>query len=255
MLAILSDTLLIFRRSLRQTLRSKLGVLFGLLQPLLYLAFFGPLLGGAGIGTSTGGEGRWQEVLVPALLVQLGLFGAAFAGFSVIMEKKLGVIERMRVTPVSRVALLAGRALRDAVQLLIQSTLLVLAGVAMGLRTSVLGVALGFVLVALLSLALASLSYALAMRVDTPQEFAPVINAVNMPAMLLSGILLPMALAPTWLNWLSHIVPFRYIVDAERQVFLSHYLNSTVGIGAAVAVALSAASLALGARTFIKVSA
>lgn len=103
--ALFSDTALIFGRYARQTLGSKLQMVFGVLMPLLYLLFFGPLL----TGLPLGGEGDSWQILVPGLLLQLALFGALFTGFTVIVEKQLGVTERMRVTPVSRLALLLGR--------------------------------------------------------------------------------------------------------------------------------------------------
>ncbi|RKN40902.1 ABC transporter permease [Streptomyces hoynatensis] len=251
MSTLLSDTGVVFGRYLRQTLRSRISLIFGLMQPMLFLAFFGPLLQDVPLG----GEGDAWQTLVPGLLIQLGLFSSAFAGFGIIMEKQLGIIERMRVTPVSRLALLLGRVLRDAVQLLTQSLLLVLFGVAFGLRAPVLGVVIGFAFVSLLGVSLASLSYAFAMRVDTPQEFAPVINSVNLPAMLLSGILLPMALAPTWLDVLSHFVPFRYLVEGTRAAFVGDYTDGSVGIGALVALALAAVSVSFGTRLFRRAGA
>lgn len=246
-----SDTGLIYGRYIRQTLRSRISVVFGLLQPTLFLMFFGPLLEDINLG----GQGDSWQTLVPGLLVQLGLFSSAFAGFGILMEKQQGIIERMRVTPVSRLALLLGRVLRDATQLLVQSLILVLLGVAFGLRTSVLGVAVAFLFVGILGISLASLSYAFAMRVETMQEFAPVINSINLPAMLLSGILLPMALAPTWLDVISHFVPFRYLVDAVRAAVASDWGNSDLTIGAAVAVGLAAVSLTLGTQLFRKAGA
>ncbi|MFE0686986.1 ABC transporter permease [Streptomyces sp. JH002] len=251
MSTVLQDTGLIFHRYLRQTLRSRISVVFGLMQPLLFLAFFGPLLQDMPLG----GEGDSWQTLVPGLLIQLGLFSAAFAGFGIIMEKQFGVVERMRVTPVSRLALLLGRILRDALQLLVQSCLVVAAGLLLGLRAPVLGVLAGFLIVGLLGISLASLSYALAMRVTTMQEFAPVINSVNLPMMLLSGILLPMALAPTWLNVISHFVPFRYLVEAVRAAFVGNYGDGTLLLGTGVALALAAVTLTLGTRLFTRAGA
>ncbi|MGW7296261.1 ABC transporter permease [Streptomyces xiamenensis] len=251
MSTVLSDTGLIFHRYLRQTLRSRISVVFGLMQPLLFLAFFGPLLQDMPLG----GEGDSWQTLVPGLLIQLGLFSAAFAGFGIIMEKQFGIVERMRVTPVSRLALLLGRILRDALQLLVQSCLVVAAGLLFGLRAPVLGVLIGFLIVGLLGISLASLSYALAMRVTTIQEFAPVINSINLPMMLLSGILLPMALAPTWLNVISHAVPFRYLVEAVRAAFVGNYGDGTLLLGTGVALALSAVTITLGTRLFTKAGA
>lgn len=245
-----SDTGIVFGRCLRQTLRSKTALAFGLFQPLLFLVLFGPLLEDLPLGA----RGDSRQVLVPGLLVQLGLFSASFAGFGLLLEKQTGVVERMRVTPASRLALLLGRVLRDALVLLVQSAVLVLAGLALGLRAPAAGVAVGLLLVGLLAVALASLSYALAMRVGGPQEFAPVVNSAVVPAMLLSGILLPMALAPAWLDAVSRLVPLRHLVDAVRAAFVGDF-GGTLLLGAAVTVALAAVSVTVGTHLFRRAGA
>lgn len=248
---LLHDTALIFGRYARQTLRSRFAMLFGVLMPLLYLLFFGPLLTGlplASRGTS------WQ-ILVPGLLLQLGLFGAAFAGFSIIIEKNLGIVERMRVTPVSRLALLLGRVLRDAAVFVLQGVLLVLAALVMGLRAPLAGILIGFAFVALLTVSLASLSYALALKVSTPQEFGPTVNALTMPSMLLSGLMLPMALAPGWLDVLSHFMPFRYLVDAVRDAYVGSYATAHMLYGVLVALGLTALAVTVGTRVFRRTGA
>jgi ABC-2 type transport system permease protein len=246
MSALLSDTGLIFGRYARQTLRSRFQMLFGVLMPLLYLVFFGPLLTGVGLGSS--GD-AWQ-VLVPGLLLQLGLFGAAFCGFAVIIEKNHGVVDRMRVTPVSRLALLLGRVLRDAALFVFQAVLLVLAALVMGLRAPLGGILIGFAFVAVLTVSLASLSYALALKVRTPQEFGPAINAMTMPSMLLSGLMLPMTLAPNWLDLLSHFMPFRYLVDAVRAAYVGQYTGAAMLYGVLVAAGFALVSLTIGTRVF-----
>ncbi|MEU0784848.1 ABC transporter permease [Streptomyces sp. NPDC006173] len=248
---LLHDTALIFGRYARQTLRSRFAMLFGALMPLLYLLFFGPLLTGlplASRGTS------WQ-VLVPGLLLQLGLFGAAFAGFTIIIEKNLGIVERMRVTPVSRLALLLGRVLRDAAVFVLQAVLLVLAALVMGLRAPLAGILIGFAFVALLTVSLASLSYALALKVSTPQAFGPAVNALTMPSMLLSGLMLPMALAPGWLDVLSHFMPFRYLVDAVRDAYVGSYATAHMLYGVLVALGFAALAVTVGTRVFRRAGA
>jgi ABC-2 type transport system permease protein len=249
--ALLSDTALIFGRYARQTLRSKFQILFGVLMPLLYLLFFGPLLSDLPLAS----KGDSWQVLVPGLLLQLGLFGASFAGFAIIMEKQSGVVERMRVTPVSRLALLLGRVLRDAALFVFQAVLLVLAAVVMGLRAPLGGILIGFVFVAVLTISLASLSYALALKVSQVQEFGPVINAVSMPSMLLSGLMLPMALAPGWLDVLSHFMPFRYLVDAIRAGYVGDYAGTAMLYGVLMALALVVVSVTVGTRVFRRAGA
>ncbi|MER7106641.1 ABC transporter permease [Streptomyces sp. NPDC000229] len=248
---LLHDTALVFGRYARQTLRSTFQLLFGVLMPLLYLLFFGPLLTDLPLGT----QGDSWQILVPGLLLQLGLFGASFAGFAIIIEKQMGVVERMRVTPVSRLALLLGRVLRDAAVFVLQAVLLVLAAVAMGLRAPLGGILIGFAFVAVLTVALASLSYALALKVSKPQEFGPVINAVSMPSMLLSGLMLPMALAPVWLDVLSRLMPFRYMVDAVRAAYVGDYASAAMLYGVLVAAGFAALAVTVGTGVFRKAGA
>ncbi|MEU7838401.1 MULTISPECIES: ABC transporter permease [unclassified Nonomuraea] len=245
-MTLLADTGIIFGRYLRATLRSTTSLWFGMLQPLLFLALFGPLLTRLDLGV---GGSSWQA-LVPGVLVQLALLGGSFVGLGLLMDRNLGVIDRMRVTPVHPLALLLGRTLRDVVQLLAQSILLVGLGLAFGLRAPLAGIVLGLAFVAVLAAALSALSYGLAMNVATPPEFAAIANTAGMPLMLLSGLLLPMSLAPGWLDAASRVVPLRYTVDAVRQVFQGHYANATVLTGAAVTVALAAVCVFGGARLF-----
>lgn len=243
---LLHDTALIYGRYVRQSLRSRFALLFGVLMPLLYLLFFGPLL----TDLPLGGQGSSWQVLVPGLLLQLGLFGALFAGFMIILEKGSGIVDRMRVTPVSRLGLLLGRVLRDATVFVFQAVLLVLAALAMGLRAPLAGILIGFAFVGLLTVSLASLSYAVAMKVRTPQEFGPLINAVSMPSMLLSGLMLPMTLGPAWLDVLSHFMPFRYLVDAMRDAYVGEYATAHMAYGVLVALGFSALAVTVGTRVF-----
>ncbi|GAA3044859.1 hypothetical protein GCM10020000_25600 [Streptomyces olivoverticillatus] len=169
MRTLLSDTALVFGRYARQSLRSKAAMSFGALMPALYLVLYGPLLTDMRLGSA----GNSWQVLVPGLLLQLALFGASFAGLGLIIDKQHGIVERMRVTPVSRVALLLGRVLRDAALLTVQSVLLVLVAFAMGLRAPLPGILIGFAFTAVLALSLASLSYTLAMKAAVPPGVRP----------------------------------------------------------------------------------
>jgi len=244
-----SETMIIFRRAMRLSLRNPVWVIIGLFQPLIYLSLFGPLLERL---TRLPGfpHGSSWRVFVPGLLVQLGIFGAAFVGFGLIEEIRSGVIERMRVTPASRVALLAGRVLRDVVVLVVQGTVLVLAALAFGLRAPVGDLVVGIVLVAVLGAAFSSASYAAAMLLKTEDSMASVLNSIAVPLLLLSGILLPMSLAPQWLRVISDINPVKHVVDAVRSVFLGHIGTTTVGWGLVATLGLVVAGMAFGTRTF-----
>ena len=238
----MTATWLIFRRHLGQTLRTKIGVLFGVLQPMLYLLFFGPLVDELG-------GGSWRLV-VPGLLVQLVLLSAGLAGFGIVFDQRFGVLDRLRATPASRLALLLGRVLRDVVVLVVQAVLIVLVGLALGLRAPVAGVLLAIVLLVPLAAGVAAASYAVALRPGATELFAPVMSTIVVPLTLLSGAFLPMTLGPRWLDVLSRFDPFRYAVDALRELFDGRYTSGPVLLGTAVTVALAVAATSLGVRAF-----
>src|SRR6516164_662803 len=176
------DTMLIFRRQIKLSLRNPAWVIIGLIQPILYLAFFGPLLSKVAAGAVAGfPAGNSYSFFVPGLLIQLGLFGAAFVGFTIIADWRYGVIERLRVTPVSRLAILAGRVLRDVVTLLVQAVILVLVSVAFGLRAPVSAILLSLGFIVLVAVGLASASYATALLVKSEDAFAPMLNSIVVP--------------------------------------------------------------------------
>lgn len=246
----MNGTWLVFQRSLRQSLRNPAWVLIGLLQPILYLALFGPLLIPIVQNTPGFPPGDAWQVLVPALLVQQALFGTLFVGFGLISEYRAGVIERMRVTPLGRPALLLGRALKDVLVLVVQAALLVVLALPFGLRVPPAALGVALVLVAVLGLAMSSLSYALALKVRNEDALGPLFNTFALPLLLLSGVLLPMSLAPGWLFGLSRANPFVYLVDAERALFQGELFSPTVLVGVGVAITLTAVTVGWGIRTF-----
>jgi ABC-2 type transport system permease protein len=185
----------------------------------------------------------------------LGLFGAAFVGFTIIADWRNGVIERFRVTPVSRLAILAGRVLRDVVTLLVQALILVLAGLAFGLRAPAVGVLIGFGFVAVVAVSLAALSYMTGLLTKSEDVLAPALNMVTVPLMLLSGIMLPLVIGPGWLQAIARVSPFRYIINAMRAAYAGHYGGSIMIEGIAVAVGLAALCLWLAGRAFMRENA
>jgi ABC-2 type transport system permease protein len=248
---VLSETNLIFRRAVRLSLRNPVWVVLGLIQPILYLALFGPLLENMTRVQGWPAGDAWQ-VFVPGLLVQLGIFGAAFVGFGLVAEMRAGVVERMRVTPASRLALLLGRVLRDVVVLLVQGVILVGCAELFGLDAPLGGLVLGLLVVAALGAAFASASYAAALMLKSDDALAALANGLAVPLLLLSGILLPMSLAPGWLETVSDVNPLKHVVDGVRALFLEGHVTMTVVWGMVAVLGLVAAGMALGTRTFEK---
>ncbi|MBU1174517.1 MAG: ABC transporter permease [Alphaproteobacteria bacterium] len=243
------DSWIVFKRAIIISSQNPLWIVIGLLQPILYLALFGPLL------TQMAGmpgfpPGNAWLVFVPGLLVQLGIFGGAFVGFAIIYEWRSGVIDRQMVSPASRAALIVGRVMRDIVVLFIQGCLLSGAAFLFGLAVPLHALALGLLLMVLLGASFSALSYAAGLALKSEDSFAPIVNTFALPILLLSGILLPMSLAPGWLQVLSDLNPFKHMVTALRFVFRDEIWNGTVLLGFGLAVALLVLSAWVGTRVF-----
>ena len=251
---LLRDTWLVFGRYFGLFIGNPVWVVIGVVQPLLYLVLFAPLL--KPLANSPGfPAGGAYNVFVPGLLVQLGLFGAAGVGFSLIAELRMGVIERLRVTPVSRVALLLGRALRDIFSILAQSLILILLALPFGLSINPVGVAVVLALIALIGLFTASIAYACALWLRSEDSYAPLIFTSTLPILLTSGVLLPLGFAPQWLKTIAAFNPLSYAVDAARAVFLAHLSDPSVTKGVLIMAVLCVISIVLGARAFSRAAA
>src|SRR5215475_6093515 len=154
---------LFFRRKLMESLRQPAWIVMGLTTPLLYLALFTPLLnslaGGPGFP-----PGHVLDVFVPGILVLIAFGAGMGAGWPVIWELDSGVIERLRVTPASRLALLLGTVLRDVVMFAVPGAVVIAVGAAFGYHVHWGGVALLFLLLALLTAACSATSSALGLN-------------------------------------------------------------------------------------------
>lgn len=244
----LRDTWLIYRRSIVLALRQPVWIVFGMMVPILYLVLFGPLLEGATRNAGAGTNAfNW---FVPGLLIQIAIYGAAFAGFGLIAELRSGVVERMRVTPISRTAMLLGRSLRDVTILLAQAVLMVALAIPFGLDVDAAGILVVLGLLALIGLVVAPLSYAAGLLLKSEDALAPLINGIALPLLLLSGILLPMALAPEWLRTLSTFNPLTHAVDAARALFNGQWGDPAIVLGVGMSAVLAVLALLLAGRSF-----
>jgi ABC-2 type transport system permease protein len=248
------DAMITFRYQMRLLLREPVWIVIVMIQPLMYLALFAPLLEPLARTPGFPPGDAWQ-VFVPGLLIQLGIFGSLFVGFGIIAEIRYGAVERMRVTPASRLGLLLGRVMRDTIVLLIQAALLTLIAMAFGLRVPLAGGIITVGIVGLLGVSLASLSYAAGLWLKSEDALAPLLNMVSVPVLLLSGIMLPMTFGPRWLQRLAQLNPFSHVVDGARAAFRNDFSDSSLAVGLVAAAVLAIAGLAIATRTFQRESA
>jgi ABC-2 type transport system permease protein len=246
---ILRDTSLIFQRQAQLLLRNPVWIFVGVFQPVMYLLLFAPLLKPA---LQVQSNAQAYEIFVPGLLVLLSIFGGLFQGFGLIAELRAGVIERSRVTPVSRLALLLGRSLRDVVSLIAQAVIITLLALLFDLRVFIGYLLLAYLMLALISLMTSAVSYGVALKVKSEDALAPLMNTVAQPVLLLSGILLPLTYAPGWLQGIADWNPFSWAVNGTRALFRGDLGASDVWQGLLIMAVLAIVAVLWAAREFAR---
>lgn len=247
----LADTALSFRREIGPTLRNWYYVLFGIIQPLLYLALFVPLL----VAIPGAGDASPLQWFVPGMVAMLVLFTTVQCGWSLTEELMSGSFERFLATPMSRPAILVGRALKELAPLLAQAVIIILVAIPFGLTLYPLTMLIGLAIFLVFGIGVAALSYALAISTKHDgSTFYLVSHSVSLPLMLLAGVLLPMDAAPGWLHAASRFNPLTYIVEAERALFRGELATPEVLIGTLIAFATAGVGLAVGSTAIRRAS-
>ncbi|MDX2140897.1 MAG: ABC transporter permease [Chloroflexota bacterium] len=232
---LLRDTRLIFGSAFTETLRNPIWIIVGLTQPIMYLLLYGPLLENV---PGMGGANAYNT-FVPGLLIMTALFSSLFVGFDLITKLRNGVIERLRVTPVSRLAIVLGMVAKDVLMLLLQCTVLCVASLLFGFRPDLLGIVALYALMILIGVAMSSLSYGLALAVRDENALASSVNMFSLPLLLLSGVFLPLTFAPQWMQTVAQINPLTHAIDAARALIVGTFSEPSVLIGFSVFAVLT----------------
>jgi ABC-2 type transport system permease protein len=224
---LLRDTWLMFGSQLRVSLRNVVWLFIGLFQPICFMLLFAPLLKSLA-GTPGFPSGNAYNVFTPGIMIMMDIYGAAYAGFGMIERLRNGIIERLRVTPMSRLAILLGMVAVDMLILLIQTGMLVVVGMLLGFRPDAGGLVLVVALLALGAILMGLCSYAVALTVKDQSALAATTNLFTLPLLLLSGIMLPLSLAPEVLQQVAKANPFSYAVNAARDLVAGQFSATVV---------------------------
>ncbi|MYS38308.1 ABC transporter DrrB family efflux protein [Streptomyces sp. KhCrAH-43] len=216
------DSLVIGKRNLIRMTRIPEMILFGIIQPVMFVVLFTYVFGGSiaipGAGVSAG---AYKEFLMAGIFAQTVTFATAGAGAGIAEDMHKGLIDRFRSLPMARGAVLTGRTLADLVQTAV--TLVVLAGVALivGWRThenigKVLG---GFGLLLLLGYAFTWIGALIGLSVRTPEAATSGGLIWLFPLTFISNAFVPVNGMPAFLQYVAEWNPFSATVAAARELF------------------------------------
>ncbi|NGO81175.1 ABC transporter permease [Streptomyces sp. YC504] len=216
------DSLVVAKRNLIRMARIPEMILFGIIQPVMFVVLFTYVFGGSiaipGAGVSAD---AYKEFLMAGIFAQTVTFATAGAGAGIADDMHKGLIDRFRSLPMARGAVLTGRTLADSVQTAI--TLLVLAIVALlvGWRTheNIGSVLFGFVLLLLLGYAFSWIGALIGLSVRTPEAATSGGLIWLFPLTFISNAFVPVNGMPSFLQHVAEWNPFSATVAAARQLF------------------------------------
>jgi ABC-2 type transport system permease protein len=242
MTSLVTDVQTVFSRELRPTLHQPATIIISMVQPLVLLALFAPLLPEVEGGSAL----QW---FVPGIVVMSCLFATSMTGSNLLFEVQTGSHERMLVTPLRRPALLIGRALKEIVPMFAQAALIVAVCIPFGFELNLGGALIGLLILGGFCVGMGALSYTLALASKNQEWlFWTVQQTLLFPLLLLAGMLLPVDGGPGWLQTLSKFNPLTYVVNAERALFNGDIWASTTVTGAVAAAGVAALGLLVGVR-------
>ena len=237
------DAYLIANNELLVTVRNPYWLFHGIVQPIIYLVLFAPLLNGVA-GVPGFPARNAIQFFAPGLLIMNVLFSAGFEGFTLQDKVDSGFLERLRVTPISRLSLALGFILQSSATLIFQSLVLIVCSLAFGLKLDVLGAIILLALIVLIGVMMASISFTLALLTREGGILAGITNTFILPLLILSGVMLPIGFGPPIIQTISHLDPFFYAVNAARALVNGTLTSLTIPEAFAVFAVLSGLTLA-----------
>ncbi|MGW3243021.1 ABC transporter permease [Streptomyces sp. NPDC001070] len=215
------DSLVVARRNLIRMLRIPEVVIFGLVQPIMFVVLFSYVFGGSmNVGGSTDST-VYREFLMAGIFAQTVTFATAGAGAGIADDMHKGLIDRFRSLPMARGAVLTGRTLADLVQTALTVLVLAIVALLVGWRIHEgLPKALGaFALLLLLGYAFSWIGALIGLSVRTPEAATSGGLIWLFPLTFLSNAFVDPNQMTPWLRHIAEWNPFSSTVLACRELF------------------------------------
>jgi ABC-2 type transport system permease protein len=195
---------------------------------------------------STFGTTSYISFMAVGMMAFTALFTTMFSGMSVVWDRRLGFLNKVLSTPVSRAVIILSKVLSATLRSMFQAAIILLIAIPFGFvfgatftPLNILGV---FAMLFLVCVGLSSLFIAInirSTRIETPMA---VMNLLNLPLTFASSAFFPIDKMPTWLQAVANANPISYTIDGMRQLLIFNSIDYTklavdfafVGIFAAI---------------------
>ena len=217
-----SDGLLVTWRNLKRIPRIPELAIFAILQSIMFVLLFAFVFGGAiPIPGYEGNPNAYREFLMPGIFAQTIVFASATTAIGMTADVSQGIMDRFRSLPMSRSAVLTGRALSDIAYNAMILVVLVISGLAVGwsVHTGIGNFIAGFALLMVFTFAMSWLGIWMGLHVPTVEVAQQVIFTVLFPLTFVSNVFVPPQTLPDWLQPIAEWNPTSTLTGALRELW------------------------------------
>jgi ABC-2 type transport system permease protein len=254
----LRDSWVVAKRNLRRMTRIPEIVVFGMMQPVMFVLLFTYVMGGAIAVPGTTDHNAYKQYLMAGIFAQTVTFAVAGASAGIAEDMTKGLVDRFRSLPMARSAVLVGRTMADLVQTALTVVVLALVAFAIGWRIhkGVLEAFGGFLLLLLLGYAFSWIGALIGLSVRSPEAATSAGLVWLFPLTFLSNAFVPVSTMPGWLQAIAYWNPFSATVQAVRDLFgnlppgqvqtewpMQHAIGVSIGWSVLIAVLFSMLSV------------
>lgn len=263
-------------RELKKWYKAPVILLLSLIQPIIWLAFFGKSMNLEKLFTSNSisipgvdvpkqvidqvvqayiaqafGTTDYFSFLAAGMVSFIVLFTSMQSGMSIVWDRRLGFLDRLLTTPVPRASIIMGKVMNSVIRSLVQASIVLLVATLMGMQyasnINPIDFLLAYVALFLMSIGLSSLFIMLALRATSWESQMAIMNLLNLPLLFTSNAFYPISQMPSWLRPIAEVNPLTYSNEAIRHLLLGVSSNLALDFGYLVGFAalLSAIGMVL----------
>jgi ABC-type multidrug transport system permease subunit len=194
---------------------------------------------------------RYADWILPGILGMNMMFSCMFGvGYVVVRYRKNGFLKRLRATPLTSFEFITAQVASRMVLIMI-ITSFVYTGTHLLLDTRMEGSYFTLFLVGLVgAISMVSLGLIVSARVTSEELAGGLLNLINWPMMMLSGVWFSLEGAGETMRSISRVFPLTHVLESARAVILDGATFSNVAPSLAALVIMSAVFLGIGAAIF-----
>ena len=236
-------------RHLRALQRQPWWIAITLIQPIIYLVLYGQLF--QRVVDLPGFQAtNYVSYVTPGVVIMMALFGGGWNGMGIIFEMDNGVMDRFLVSPVSRVAIIAGRLIQMSILVVLQASLLLVMSDAYYRLDAAVGLLVLLVSAVLVAVPFGALSNAMALVIRRTESVIGASNFILLPMTFLSPVFMATSLMPPWIRAVARFNPVAWSVEAARSAMSTSPDWRAIATRITSLVVLSAFSAMVATRAF-----